>query len=106
MKIKDLLKSLEGRDPEEEIYSISWDMEVTPLDETKYLVPVMVLEENGRALEAAYRIIPGYPVTSFDTGKRMRRKDYLNYYIAPSVLKLIKTSKKAKFVRRLAVAYS
>lgn len=106
MKVKDLLKSLEGRDPEEEIYAIGWEGEVTPLDENKYLVPVMVLEENGNAIEGDYRVIPGYPVTSFDTGKRVSREYYLDHGTTPSILRLIKSSKKAKFVKRLAVAYS
>jgi hypothetical protein len=105
MKVKDLLKDLLKRDPEEEVYTLSWDGEVTPLDETKYLVPVMVLEENGSAVEGAYRVIPGYPIIDQDTGKKIKRKYYLTHCATPSTLRLIKESKKAKFVRRLAIAY-
>lgn len=106
MKVKDILKSLEGRDPEEQIYALSWDGEVTPLDEAKYLVSVMALEENGSAVEGDYRVIPGYPVIHPDTKKRVSRKYYLDHGTTPSILRLIKASKKARFVRRLAVAYT
>lgn len=103
MKVKNLLKILEGRDPEGEIYTLNWEGEVTLLHESFHIHEVMVLEESGEPVVGDYEVVPGYPVINLDTGKKITRKEYLDNRTTPSIRKLIKESKNAKFARRLAL---